>query len=44
MFSFSNNKLGNFLAFLIFAGVIFFAIGNPTSIISAIKSVWNMVV
>ncbi|WP_439443661.1 TcpD family membrane protein [Listeria aquatica] len=39
-----KQQIGKFLGFLIFAGITFFAIGNPTAIISAIKAIWDKVV
>ncbi|HBJ8795172.1 TPA: hypothetical protein LEN07_000928 [Listeria monocytogenes] len=39
-----RQKIGAFIGFLLFAGVVFLTIGNPELLINGIKAVWEMVI
>lgn len=39
----ARQKIGQFFFFLLLAGLCYFAIGNPDSVLGAIKALWNKV-
>ncbi|HBJ9162209.1 hypothetical protein HB885_11775 [Listeria seeligeri] len=39
-----RQKIGAFIGFLIFAGAVFFIIGDPGALIDGIKAFWEMLV
>ncbi|EAC3455267.1 hypothetical protein VV27_15250 [Listeria monocytogenes] len=39
-----KQQIGKFIGFLIFAGIVFFAIGNPSSVVNALKAIWETMV
>ncbi|MDR5566954.1 TcpD family membrane protein [Paenibacillus larvae] len=39
----AKQKIGQFIFFLLLAGLCYFAIANPTSILGGIKALWNKV-
>lgn len=39
-----KQQIGKFIGFLIFAAIDFFAIGDPTRVVDALKAIWEMMV
>lgn len=39
-----KKRIGEFIGFIIFSAIVFLAIGNPTSIINALKAIWETMI
>ena len=37
-----KQQFGKFVGFLVFAGIVFFSIGSPSSVVNALKAIWEL--